>query len=465
MAFNSYGFLLIFLPLALLLWELLDSRWRLQYLFVLSLIFYGLADPRILSWLLGLAVITWGGGLILARWPHRYVTIGTVGVSLLPLLSVKYLDFGLSAVSQLLQVRIDLLHLLMPVGLSFYTFQSVSYLLEVAQGKFPASRAPLPVFLYISFFPTLIAGPILRYDKTAPQFHAVQTGESTTSDEMRYQALLLIVTGLCRKVLVADALAVQVNRLLADPQQLGTLSAWAAMVGFAFQVYYDFSGYSLIAQGIALWFGIRIPANFNRPYTARNVSEFWQRWHISLSSWLRDYLFLPISRSLLRRWDGKHTVVILVIAQLTTMSLAGVWHGAGWMFLIWGIYHALLLIWHNQTRRWNIMRWSWLSAALTFIAILIGWVWFRSETPTMALTILSRLFNPAYLESPSLIVSTIGWRLIGLLLIGAVWEWSQRGQWISSIRQRWIWVVGVAFLLTLVLLSMGSTQQFLYFRF
>jgi len=238
-----------------------------------------------------------------------------------------------------------------PLGISFYTFHSISYIVDVYRGQLRACRSPLDYALFIAFFPELVAGPIVRGGQFLPQ---LERDVVIRIDEF---AVLRVMRGLAKKVLIADNVAVFVNAIFADPSQWPSVVIWIATIGFAVQIYCDFSGYTDIAIGLAHVFGFDLPVNFDRPYFARNPRDFWRRWHISLSSWLRDYLYLPIGRKL-----------------MITMLLGGLWHGASWNFVLWGAMHGVLLI---AWRKWKHPR----SLFVTQLFVLFTWIAFRVREP------------------------------------------------------------------------------------
>jgi alginate O-acetyltransferase complex protein AlgI len=261
--------------------------------------------------------------------------------------------------------------IVLPIGISFYTFEGISYLVDVYRDTLRAERDPLRYAFFISFFPHLIAGPIVRYGMLQPQLLEKKPFDA---DRVR-SGLLLFTLGLAKKVLLADGLARYVDHYLAAPAELGLVSAWACAAGFGFQIYFDFSAYSDMALGLARIFGIELPWNFDRPYRAASPTEFWRRWHVTLSSWLRDYLYIPLGGN--RKGERRRDVNLLA-----TMGLGGLWHGASLNFVAWGLYHGLLLsgTHHGRRRGWSLPR--PVAVAATFVLVVIGWVLFRMRSAT-----------------------------------------------------------------------------------
>jgi len=342
MLFQTPEFLAFFVIVVIAVAIARGNKARQLVLLIASWIFYGWASPRFLIPLLFTTFFDYAIGLALEK--HRSKALVAVSVAAnLTLLLV-------------LRVEPGLLHMAVPLGISFYTFHSISYIVDVYRGELRACRSPLDYALFIAFFPELVAGPIVRGGQFLPQ---LERDVVIRIDEF---AVLRVMRGLAKKVLIADNVAVFVNAVFADPSQWPSIVIWIATIGFAVQIYCDFSGYTDIAIGLAHVFGFDLPMNFDRPYFARNPRDFWRRWHISLSSWLRDYLYLPIGRKL-----------------MITMLLGGLWHGASWNFVLWGAMHGLLLI---AYRKWQRPR----SLVTTQLFILFTWIAFRVRKPHAMLT-------------------------------------------------------------------------------
>jgi D-alanyl-lipoteichoic acid acyltransferase DltB (MBOAT superfamily) len=341
MVFTTTPFL-VFILIVLPLYFALSHRWQNVMLLIASYVFYGWWDWRFLFLLLFSTVLDYLVGLGLV-WPPLHVwrkpmLVASI-VTQLSLLGVfKYYDFFAASLAELLaktgwHVEPTLLHLVLPVGISFYTFHTLSYTIDIYRGKFTPTTDFIAFALFISFFPQLVAGPIARASHLLPQMLLPRRPTLTQWHEGCY----LFYWGLFKKIVVADTLARVVDRSFANPSSLNTFSALATVYAFAWQIYGDFSGYTDMARGCSKWFGIELQINFNVPYLAVDPSDFWQRWHISLSSMLRDYLYIPLGGS---RYGSARTMGNL----MTTMLLGGLWHGASWTFVLWGFYHGLLLV-------------------------------------------------------------------------------------------------------------------------
>jgi alginate O-acetyltransferase complex protein AlgI len=407
MLFNSNEFL-IFLAIALIVYYSLRSlRWQNMLLLVASYIFYAAWDWRFCALLLITSTIDFVAGRALADLPagrqrQTALTIGLV-VNLGMLFFFKYFNFFVdSAVHGLNALGISAspitLAIILPVGISFYTFQSIAYKLDVYRGIQEPERDPLIMGLFTAYFPQLVAGPIERASHMLPQF---RQRSPATRDQIE-SGIVLILIGLFRKVVIADVAASLINgAVFTSPTTVPSGRVLVGVYLYALQIYGDFAGYSDIARGVSRLFGIELIENFNQPYFAANIADFWRRWHISLSTWLRDYIFLPLSRAWLRRFGNKHASVIMVASNLVTMSISGLWHGANWTFIVWGLLHGIYLAAHRllQLNKWLPTRfpnlwtkraWTFIGIIITFHAVLVTWVFFRAPSISVAIEVLQR---------------------------------------------------------------------------
>ncbi len=389
MIFSSYEFLFLFLPVVLAGYYLLPRRGRTLFLTLASYLFYGWWDYRFCGLMLLSTVIdyTAGRGIVGADTPRGKK--GWVVLSVVSNLSLlgffKYYDmfastlnYGLGALLPGLQpagseTLLPLLHLVLPVGISFYTFQSMSYAIDLSRGRARETRSFLDFACYVSLFPQLVAGPIVRYHELAEQL-----AERSHSAAKASRGAALFILGFAKKVLIADAVAPLVT-LAFDTQQPGLAAAWVGVLAYAMQIYFDFSGYSDMAVGLGLMFGFRFPINFNSPYKAVSITDFWRRWHISLSSWLRDYLYIPLGGN---RIGPRRTYVNLLLVML----LGGLWHGANWTFVVWGGMHGILLAWERFRgigQPSSVLR----GRVLTFIWVCLAWVPFRASSMGQAVEV------------------------------------------------------------------------------
>lgn len=382
MVFSSVEFLFIFLP-AFLLVQVLLPRQNLTFV-IFSLVFYFVGEgwfsvvvlfSLAMNYVFGISIEkSQGGG------PRRlYLTIA-VGFNLVLLVFFKYMGFiseqllGHSAPEWIKSIHL-------PLGISFFTFHALSYLIDVYRAEAKAERSFPDLALYILMFPQLIAGPILRYSKIAPQlpFRVV-------TPRHVFYGLSFFLFGLGQKVLIADTMAAIADTLFSQWKALSTVAAWIAVSAYTFQIYFDFGGYSNMAIGLALVAGFDFPRNFNYPYISRSITEFWRRWHISLSSWFRDYLYVPLG-------GNRHGALKTYRNLLIVFLLCGLWHGAAWTFVLWGMYHGLLLIverlgWSRLLERLP----AFTQHGYAVLAFMIGWVLFRSESLDQAGGIVAQMF-------------------------------------------------------------------------
>jgi alginate O-acetyltransferase complex protein AlgI len=382
----------------------------------------------------------------------------------------KYANFFLRSLEEALQLAgasasLPVLKVILPVGISFYTFEAINYTVDVYRGKIRAERSLSHFMLFILFFPHLIAGPIVRARDFLPQVRRPRRW----SDHRLLLGVSLCLLGVIKKLAIADRMALYVDPIFADPGAYRTSTLWLAVIGYALQIYCDFSGYSDMALGTAHLFGYRLAVNFNMPYLSANVSEFWRRWHISLSTWLRDYLFIPLGGSRGTRWQVNRNLMI-------TMALGGLWHGASWTFVIWGVYHGLLLIVHRHFRDWCDTR-PGLSAALntslgtvlrlatTFLCVALGWVFFRAGTFPCAWTMLCRLFEPCTGLREPLHAAGLVYTVLIVILAHVV---ARKGTWQRLSTRLPAPVLGLGYAAALVIalvLAPDSGKLFIYFQF
>jgi D-alanyl-lipoteichoic acid acyltransferase DltB (MBOAT superfamily) len=407
MLFNSNEFL-IFLAIILIVYYSLHSlRWQNILLLLASYIFYAAWDWRFCGLLLITSTTDFFVGRALVDLPttrqRQWSLAFGLAVNLGMLFFFKYFNFFVdSAVHGLNALGIAAspltLAILLPVGISFYSLQSIAYKLDVYRGLQEPERDPLTMGLFTAYFPQLVAGPIERASHVLPQF---RQRLPATRDQIE-SGIVLIIIGLFRKVVIADVAASLINSAVFTTPAIAP--SGRVLVGiylYALQIYGDFAGYSDIARGVSCLFGIELVVNFNQPYFAGNIADFWRRWHISLSTWLRDYIFLPFSRAWLRRFGNKHASTIMVTANLVTMGMSGLWHGANWTFIVWGLLHGIYLAAHRllQLNKWLPTHfpsvwakhaWTIIGAVITFHFILVTWVFFRAPSISVAIEVLQR---------------------------------------------------------------------------
>ena len=368
MIFSSFTFLLLFMPCVLLLYRVLPTGVRMPFLLAASLLFYGWGNPAWLLLILFSMVLNWGGVLLMTRGgkkPSKAALAGMIVLNLLPLLWFKYAGFLADTWTRLTGIPLDFTAPGLPAGISFFTFQAMSYVIDVYRGQAKPQKNFVTFSVYLSLFPQLVAGPIVRYTDLEAQLIARPKPEYP---EMR-EGLRRFCTGLAKKVLLADAMGRLWGSINGNFAEAGALGAWVGLLAFSFQIFFDFSGYSDMAIGLCRCMGFRIPENFNRPYRARSLTDFWRRWHMTLTGWFRAYVYIPLGGS--RRGRIRRDLNVLVVWALT-----GLWHGAGWNFVLWGLYFALLLIFEKrfllENRIWQKIP-GWIRQLLTFLAVMLGW--------------------------------------------------------------------------------------------
>lgn len=397
MLFSSYTFLFQFLPVTVLAYAAArrhSPRAGIMVLAAASLFFYGAWQPIYLLLLTASVAVNFGLGLRMED-PLRRRAIGAFGVALnlAVLCYFKYTNFILDGLNTLAGAPLPFVNIVLPLGISFFTFQQIAYLVDVMRGA-RVERDIVSYTLFVSFFPHLIAGPLVHHAEMIPQFKRGRTGRSAV---LAARGFAIFAAGLFKKVVIADNLAQFVSPVFAHLDAGGSVTtpwAWLATLAYSLQIYFDFSGYSDMAVGLALLFGIRLPVNFRSPYQATSIIEFWRRWHITLSRFLRDYLYIPLGGN--RLGEQRRYINLLV-----TMLLGGLWHGAGWNFLIWGGLHGIYLCINHLWRAWRggdarasvtgfaAKGGGW---AITFFAVVVAWVFFRAKTAAGAWQMLGGLF-------------------------------------------------------------------------
>ena len=512
MLFNSFEFI-IFLPIVFLLyWFVFDYAmrgckrqllWQNLLIVVASYIFYGWWDWRFLILIAITTVLSFLSGIGIEKAPtqrgKKAVMIANVVVNLGILGVYKYYDFFATQFAQLFGIESDflLLHLILPVGISFYTFQALSYSIDVYRKQIEPTHDIVAFTAFLSFFPQLVAGPIERATNLLPQFQKKRTFDYAQAvDGMRQ-----ILWGLFKKIVVADNCATYVDQVFGDIGAHSGSTLLLAAVLFTFQIYGDFSGYSDIAIGTAKLFGIKLMRNFNVPYFSRDIAEFWRRWHISLTTWFRDYVYIPLggsrpdlsNRSPLasRLSPLAYQKCIAIRNTFVIFLLSGLWHGANWTFVLWGAYHALLfvpLLVMNKNRRYRdtvatitlpdgATKAKWLPSLkeagqvlMTFALAVVGWIIFRAENIGQVGGIISTILSESTLSIPFLISQYYYIPLFLAIIIMLLFEWFTRdrlhGLQISNIPYRWLrWSIYLLILLALFFAIQIDTPQFIYFQF
>ncbi|MCX6304415.1 MAG: MBOAT family protein [Bacteroidetes bacterium] len=404
MIFSTSLFLLYFLPLFLLVYYLIPGRFRNWFLLLASVLFYAWGAPKFVFFVMGSVVVDYFLISLMDRKEknlRRALFFLSVFLNLALLLYFKYMNFFFD------QFQVVMTHLgakpmgwtqiALPVGISFITFQKLAYTLDVYKRQQPVFAKLQDFALYIFMFPQMLSGPIVRPGQIAGQ---ITDRSSQENVDYRLTGFIRFMIGLSKKVLIADVLGTTVDEIFAlAPHELSSGIAWIGAIAYTFQIYFDFSGYSDMAIGLARMLGFRLPENFNFPYVSRNITEFWRRWHITLSMWFRDYIFLPLAYATSRKLPAERYLglradkIIYLIATTVTFLLCGFWHGAAWTFIVWGAYMGLFLILDRLILLKYLKKAGRIpSVMLTFLLITIGWVLFRSATLVDAWFYIRRMF-------------------------------------------------------------------------
>ncbi len=470
MFFNSFEYA-VFLPVVLVLyWTVLRKRQN-ALLLVASYVFYAAWDWRFLGLLMLSTITDFYVGRRLATSDGTADRKRLVGLSLLVNLGIlgffKYFNFFADSFADLmgnfgLAPSAPTLQIILPVGISFYTFQTLAYTIDVYRRKKEPEQNLLDFAVYVAFFPQLVAGPIERAQRLLPQ---IKTPRTSISYEQIRSGLFLILLGLVRKVVIADSMAPIVNEAFRNADTAGAATLYVGIVAFALQIYGDFAGYSDIARGSSRLLGIELMENFNQPYLSRNITHFWRNWHISLSTWLRDYLYIPLGGN--RKGTSKTYRNLML-----TMLLGGLWHGAAWTFVVWGGLHGLYLVAHRQvrhiTRKGPTDAFEWsdvLPAFITFNLVNITWIFFRAESFPEAFAYLQGLLT---VRSGGLILREAATVLIVLAISFALDLLQRNLHSHSAVQQLPALVRGVAYgsmVLAVILWSGGTPVPFIYFQF
>jgi len=463
MLFNSFIFLFAFLPITYaVFWALRSAGPRYVWLTITGYIFYGWWDWRFCFLMAFSTAVAYTAGLgFLRLGPNdprrRWCLWVPIGIDLSLLGFFKYANFAAESAAGLIHltgvdVAIPHLDVILPIGISFYTFHTISYIVDSYRGVVKPTRNFFEFAAYVSLFSQLVAGPIVRFRQLEEDLEALGTADRTRGIP---DGIRLFVLGLMEKLVLADTLGAIADPLLAQHQQLASSGAWAGMLAYTFQLYFDFSGYSSMAMGLGLLFGLRIPQNFNSPYKATDPSDFWRRWHISLSTCIRDYIYIPLGGS---RGTPARTNVNLLAA----MAIGGLWHGAAWTFVLWGVYHGVLLVVHRLfAAAWDPLPVVFRRGVM-FLAAVIGWTLFRATSMEMALDLLHRLAVPTAgigVDAPLRVVGVIGvaagWAMLGPNPV----EWRPRWTFATQL------LFAALFGLALALIAGGRASPFLYFQF
>jgi len=473
--FDSLAFIAFFLAIVALYWSVSSWVWRKNLLLLASYFFYAGWNPYFLPLLIVTSFLDWRLALLMAQAPSvrsRKTWLAAICVVNLSVLAYfKYANFLIDNTNAVMAM-VGLPQwgfqssIALPIGISFYTFHSLSYCIDVYRGNVQPTRSWRDYLLYVAFFPQLVAGPIVRWTTMG---HQIETPRPFRPDYLGLGVALMVV-GLFQKIVLADGIFAPVaDAHFADPSLQSGLTAWVGALAFTGQIFCDFAGYTTCAIGAALALGFQLPVNFQAPYAARGFSDFWQRWHISLSSWLRDYLYIPLGGNRGHRVATARNLVL-------TMFLGGLWHGAAWTFVVWGLLHGVFLVverlmtqlvgaWRFQLPRLRAVL-GWLA---TLIAVVTAWVFFRAEDLSSAMTMVMAMYSAVSFSEESLAMLSyedgVAALVLGLMVVQQV---VNRNRLLNELLRTLPWpLLGLALgsMLLLITLSSGQTNAFIYFQF
>ena len=480
MVFSSLTFLCIFLPVILILDRILPgAKTKNVLLLIASIVFYAYGEPVCVFIMLGSCILNYVWALAIGKCldkEKKGLAKLIVAVSVIQNLAVlgiyKYADFAISTVNLIPGITIKPTGIVMPIGISFFTFQAMSYVIDVYRKDCKVQKNPFNVMLYVSFFPQLVAGPIVKYhDIELELMNRKETPEETAKGVRRF------ICGLAKKVFIANYVAVIADKLFgADPSQIGALSAWVGAIAYMFQIYFDFSAYSDMAVGLGLMFGFHFKENFNYPYISTSIKEFWRRWHVSLSTWFKEYLYIPLGGN---RKGKARTVINKFIGFLAT----GIWHGANWTFIFWGLYHGVFQMIEEFVRsltgkkdadaKPNLVV-KGLGHVYAVLVVMVGFVFFRADTLSQGFFWVKEMFAGAFMSTPE-IAAANSRLLLPLMtplnvcvLIFAVILSAPVKDKLKDCKplEKLSWVVTpILLILCIMNLAGGTYNPFIYFRF
>lgn len=477
MLFNSPVFLFIFLPVVLLFLLLKKVSVQNIFLVIFSLVFYAWGGVSYTLILLGSVVVNYLSGLLIHKannkWKYAALSLAVI-INLVLLGCFKYANFVVDNLNYFLNYHdlklFENKEIKLPIGISFYTFHAISYIVDVYRKKVEAQKNILKLTLYFTFFPQLIAGPIVRYHSISGQL----SNRTITFDKI-YDGIIRFIFGLGKKVIIANTFALIADDMFKLPLgEIDFYNAWLGVFSYTIQIYFDFSGYSDMAIGLALIFGFEFPENFNLPYISKSIKEFWQRWHISLSSWFKDYLYIPLGGNKLGNFRTYRNLLIVFICT-------GLWHGASFNFLIWGLFHGLFIVIEKlfaQKSKRNYLK--PLAHLYTLLIVMTAWVFFRAETLLQAKTFIVSMFG--FGDNKGNIVRVLFYFniqvfIVGIIAIVLMFGWHQKlKQLIEKLFSYTNSISNMNFIikniLTLIVLSLsilfiaaGTYNSFIYFRF
>ncbi len=466
MLFSSMTFIYVFLPIVCISYLLIKQELKNYLLLIASIIFYAWGEPRYLAIMILTILVNYLGAVLLDKYrsKSKLILAVTIVADMAFLIYFKYFNFIIDNANALFAMDVKFIDVIMPIGISFYTFQAMSYLVDVYRKDCPVQKDIYKLALYITLFPQLVAGPIVKYHDVAEQIDA----RNVTFDKVSLGVKRFII-GLSKKMLIANTLGAVADKIFAQPvEQFDAWTAWIGAVCYSLQLFYDFSGYSDMAIGLGLIFGFRFMENFNYPYISKSITEFWRRWHISLSTWFKEYLYIPLG--------GNRVAPSRMYFNLFVVFLAtGIWHGAEWTFVVWGLWHGFFIIlekatgWHKAKKGWKL---NLAQHVYTIFAFMIGWVIFRAPNLSYAGDYLQNMFGlisehkiayeyAYYIDNMEIIAIVVG-ILCSMPIFNKMLDIKYEHKvWRSLVN---IWLI-ILFILSSAAVAASTYNPFIYFRF
>ncbi len=467
MVFSSIPFIIFFFPIFLAIYGLMKNKFKNIVLLIFSLIFYAWGEPVYIILMIFSSIVDYTNGRLIEKYKDnkfkkKLFLIFSIAINIGLLGFFKYSDFLIENINNIFGSSIDLLKLGLPIGISFFTFQTMSYSIDVYRGKVKAEKNFINFMTYVSMFPQLIAGPIVRYEEISKSLNT----ERKVSKEQFFAGFIRFIQGLFKKVLIANIVGELWYTISLDISDISAFTAWLGIITFAIQIYFDFSGYSDMAIGIGKMLGFNYPENFNYPYISKSITEFWRRWHMSLSGWFRDYVYIPLG-------GNRCSKIINIRNILIVWFLTGLWHGAEWNFIIWGIYFGIILIIEKFILK-NVLEKipKIFRHIYSILLILIGWMIFAFDDIHVLAEYAQKMFlNPYILDIKFLeyLRNNIFIICIGIILATPIYPYilsKINNKKINRLIQIFV-IIGyiVLFIITIAMIVAGTYNPFLYFRF
>ena len=468
MLFSSMTFIYIFLPIVATLYLLVRKDLQNYILLAASILFYAWGEPRYLAIMLLTIIVNYAGANFISQTHkptrRRILLALTILANLSFLFYFKYFNFMIENVNELFSFKFNTIKVIMPIGISFYTFQALSYVVDVYRKDVKAQKDIYKLALYICLFPQLIAGPIVKYHDIGEQID----NRDVTFDKVVYGIKRFII-GLSKKMLLANTLGAVADKIFEQPiEQFNALTAWIGAGAYTFQLFYDFSGYSDMAIGLGFIFGFKFLENFNYPYISKSISEFWRRWHISLSTWFKEYLYIPLGGNRVSKLRNCFNLLVVFL-------VTGVWHGAAWNFVFWGLWHGVFIVFEKLTG-WDRRKTGWKTNFLQHVyclfVVVIGWVMFRADNMAYAWNYIKNMFGfagrhkivyeMAYYVDNVEILAFIAAVLCSMPIFGKMLQIKYERKILRTIVNVWLIFL---FLLSTICIAASTYNPFIYFRF